>query len=438
MKIMKKFFLIFIFPFVLIYSVSIPSRADEITVAARGVILVEANTGEVIFEQDADNRMFPASLTKLMTALIVAEKCELDELVTANPTALKNLNPAGSSANIKEGEILTVEQLLYCALVSSGNDAANVLAMHVSNSIEGFVQLMNNKAFELGCLGTNFVNPHGLHDVSHYTTARDMYIITREFMKHSFLMKIANTVSHIIPATNKTPVQRILNTTNYLISGIQTNKYIYSYARGIKTGTTTPAGYCLVSTAEKGGLFLVCVIMGSYKDSVSGDIMSFVESKRLYENAFNNFAYKKLIETGTPIVEVEVTMSQEAETVIAITQSSVEYLLGSDFDKNAVVITPYLYSDSVEAPIIKGQVLGEADVSYNGRSYGRIKLIALTSVERSNFMHIMEKIRAHLDRPIIFIVAFGVVAIVLFYIFISVLVNRKKRLRMIKRKGRYL
>ena len=175
----------------------------------------------------------------------------------AKASAFSDLIAAGSSVGIKEGEIMSVENLLYCMLVSSGNDAANVLAEHVAGTLPQFYEMMNRKADELGCVGTHFANAHGLHNENHYTTARDLYLITRSFVENEALMKIANTVSYVVPATNMTPNQRILNSTNYLISGTSTIKYIYTPARGIKTGTTTPAGYCLISSAEKNGMYLI-------------------------------------------------------------------------------------------------------------------------------------------------------------------------------------
>lgn len=412
--------------------------SEPLEIEARAAILVDVNSGEVLFEQNADSKQYPASLTKLMTALLVSENCDFDELVEAKSSAFSDLIPAGSSAGLKEGEIMSVENLLYCMLVSSGNDAANVLAEHVAGTLSQFYDMMNQKAAELGCTGTHFANAHGLHDENHYTTARDLYLITRAFVADEALMKIANTVSYVVPATNMTPNQRILNSTNYLISGTSTIKYIYSPARGIKTGTTTPAGYCLISSAEKNGLYLVSVVLGAGKDEASGDIMSFVETKRMFEWGFQNYSYQKIVGSGEPIVEIPVEMSQEAETVVAVTQNEISYLMPADFDVENVVITPWIYEEKLTAPVTKGQVLGEADVSYGGRSYGRVKLVALTGVERSNFMYSVDKVKGYLTNPLFIWIAVAVVAAVVIYIVVAIILNRKRRLRMIKKRGRYL
>ena len=412
--------------------------AEALEIEARAAILVDVNSGEVLFEQSADAKQYPASLTKLMTALIVAEHCDFQELVEAKASAFSDLIAAGSSVGIKEGEIMSVENLLYCMLVSSGNDAANVLAEHVAGTLPQFYEMMNRKADELGCVGTHFANAHGLHTENHYTTARDLYLITRSFVENEALMKIANTVSYVVPATNMTPNQRILNSTNYLISGTSTIKYIYTPARGIKTGTTTPAGYCLISSAEKNGMYLISVVLGAGKDETSGDIMSFVETKRMFEWGFHNYSYQKIVNSGEPVVEVPVEMSQEANAVVAVTQSEISYLMPSEFDAENVVITPWLYEEQLTAPVTKGQVLGEADVSYNGRSYGRVKLVALTGVERSNFMYSVDQVKAYLSNPTFLWIAGGIVAAVGVYIVVAIVLNRKRRLRMIKKRGRYL
>ena len=412
--------------------------AEALEIDARAAILVDVNSGEVLFEQSADAKQYPASLTKLMTALIVAEHCDFQELVEAKASAFSDLIAAGSSVGIKEGEIMSVENLLYCMLVSSGNDAANVLAEHVAGTLPQFYEMMNRKADELGCVGTHFANAHGLHNENHYTTARDLYLITRSFVENEALMKIANTVSYVVPATNMTPNQRILNSTNYLISGTSTIKYIYTPARGIKTGTTTPAGYCLISSAEKNGMYLISVVLGAGKDETSGDIMSFVETKRMFEWGFHNYSYQKIVNSGEPVVEVPVEMSQEANAVVAVTQSEISYLMPSEFDAENVVITPWLYEEQLTAPVTKGQVLGEADVSYNGRSYGRVKLVALTGVERSNFMYSVDQVKAYLSNPTFLWIAGGIVAAVGVYIVVAIVLNRKRRLRMIKKRGRYL
>ncbi len=437
MKIYKKFSSIFFACLMLLSMFAVPANATaDFSVKCRSAILVDVNTGQVIYEQFADSKQYPASITKVMTAILVREHTDLEDIVTVTKSSIEGLDSAGSSVSLVVGEKMSVKELLHCMLISSGNDAANVLAEHTAGSVLNFVKMMNEKSAELGCTGTHYTNPHGLHDEDHYTTARDIYITAREFISDPVLMQIANTVSYIVPATNKSS-ERILTTTNYLISGVSTSRYIYTYARGIKTGTTTPAGYCLVSSAEKNGLYLISVILGCGKDEVSGDTMSFVETKRMFEYGFNNFSHKTLVTKNQPVVEVGVEMSQEAENVVAVTQEGVNALLDNGFDNSKVVLTPWLYSESLVAPVIKGQLLGEVDVSYNGVSYGRVKLIALTGVERSNFLYSVDRINEIVAQPKFMVLVGCVVAAILIYIVVWIILARRKRMRRLK-KGRYI
>lgn len=437
MKTYKKFINIFCIVFVLcLLPFNKAQAASDFTVSCRSALLVDVNTGQVIYQQNADTKQYPASITKVMTALLVREHTDPNAIVTVTSSALEGLDAAGSSVSLVVGEKMSVDELLHCMLISSGNDAANVLAEYTAGSVSAFVDMMNQKAKDLGCASTHFMNPHGLHHDNHYTTARDIYIITREFIADPVLMQISNTVSYVVPATNKSS-ERILTTTNYLISGVSTSRYIYTYARGIKTGTTTPAGYCLVSSAEKNGLYLVSVILGCGKDETSGDIMSFVETKRMFEYGFSSFSYKTLVEKNRPVVEVGVEMSQEAETVVAVTQESISALLDNDFDSSKVVLTPWLYSESLTAPVIKGQLLGEVDVSYNGVSYGRVNLTALTGVERSNFLYSVDRLNEIVHQPKFVVIAVCAAAAILVYIVVGILIVRRKRLRKLN-KGRYI
>ncbi len=437
MKTFKKFLNILLLAVMLGGALSpVAFGASDFSVSCRSAILVDVNTGQVIYEQNADSKQYPASITKVMTALLVREHTQPDAVVTVTESALTGLDSAGSSVSLVEGEQMSVNELLHCMLISSGNDAANVLAEYVGGTVANFVDMMNEKAASLGCDGTHFMNPHGLHHENHYTTARDIYIFTREFVADPVLMQIANTVSYVVPATNKSS-ERILTTTNYLISGVSTSRYIYTYARGIKTGTTTPAGYCLVSSAEKNGLYLVSVILGCGKDEATGDIMSFVETKRMFEYGFGNFSYKTLVDKNQPVVEVGVEMSQEAENVVAVTQEGVSALLDNDFDSSKVVLTPWLYSESLTAPVIKGQLLGEADVSYNGVSYGRVKLVALTGIERSNFLYSMDRANEMIRQPKFIVIAACVGGAILVYLIVWILIVRRNRLRKLN-KGRYI
>ena len=267
------------------------------------MLLVDAHTGKAVFEKNAHEQMYPASLTKIMTALLVLEavddgRLSLDQPVTATESAMAGLAADGSSAGIQAGETMTVENLLYCMLVVSANEACNILAEQVSGSVDAFVDAMNAKAAALGCENTHFVNPTGLHDSQHYTSAWDLYRITAEAMKHEDFMRICDTARVTIPATNLSE-ERKLYTTNYLIDTWRSLGYIYSNAHGIKTGSTDEAGHCLVSSATEGSLSLVSVALGGARVTLAdGEIRtySFYDTRAMFEWAFDNFSYQTVLE----------------------------------------------------------------------------------------------------------------------------------------------
>ena len=198
MKTFKKFLNILLLAVMLGGALSpVAFGASDFSVSCRSAILVDVNTGQVIYEQNADSKQYPASITKVMTALLVREHTQPDAVVTVTESALTGLDSAGSSVSLVEGEQMSVNELLHCMLISSGNDAANVLAEYVGGTVANFVDMMNEKAASLGCDGTHFMNPHGLHHENHYTTARDIYIFTREFVADPVLMQIAKEIRKI-------------------------------------------------------------------------------------------------------------------------------------------------------------------------------------------------------------------------------------------------
>ena len=264
-------FLSLFFSLVLIFTLGTSALASDgdtgdWEVAAKAALLIDPDTEEILYARNIHERLYPASLTKVMTALLVLEAVDsgriaMDTVLTASQTAIDNLPPDGSNAGIKVGEEMTVEQLLYCILVVSANEACDILAEGVSGSIDAFVDAMNAKAQAIGCEDTHFANTSGLQDGNHYTTAWDLYRITREAMKHEMFMPLCNTKVIEIPATNLSG-PRTYYTTNYLLSPMRATGYVYQGAEGIKTGSTSDAGYCLISTATRSGRSLLSVVLG--------------------------------------------------------------------------------------------------------------------------------------------------------------------------------
>ncbi|MDL2273216.1 D-alanyl-D-alanine carboxypeptidase [Oscillospiraceae bacterium OttesenSCG-928-G22] len=396
-------------------------------VSAKHALLIDPVSEEVLFERDAHERAYPASITKVMTALLILENGSPDDTIAVTAEALEGLHPDGSSAGLKVGEELTLTDLLHCILVASANDACNVAAAHISGSVGAFVEKMNARAAELGLTGTHFTNPHGLHDENHYTTAFDTYLITREALKHTEFLEICNTASVTIPKTNLSG-ERYFNTTNHLISIKQTPDYIYPFAKGGKTGHTTPAGYCLVSTAEKNRQLLIAVVMGCVKDEETGKIGSFVDSKTLYEWGFSSFSEKTILDKSEVITEVSVRLAKEKDHLILVPQETVSSLLPNDFVPEEVVRTITVFDEeNITAPVERGQALGEIALSYNGRDYGTVPLVAMSSVARDQFLYYADVGLTFLSKPIVKIAIVAlIILIIAYFVFLAVLRSKNR------------
>ena len=355
------------------------------------MLLVDANTGRMVYGKNEHEQMYPASLTKIMTALLVLEAVDsgqlsLDQQITATESAMEGLAADGSTAGIQAGEILTVEQLLQCMLIVSANEACNILAEQVSGSVDAFVDAMNAKAEALGCEGTHFVNATGLHDSQHYTTAWDLYLITKEAMKHEDFMRICDTARATIPATNLSE-ERNLYTTNYLIDTWRSLGYIYGNAHGIKTGSTDEAGHCLVSSAAEGSLSFISVALGGPRETLAdGEIRtySFFDTREMFKWAFQNFSYQTVLEETELVKEVSVALSK-VDHVSVHPASDVEVLLPNGTDPASLKRTLDLESP-LDAPITEGQVLGTLTLSLNDEVVATVDLLASHDVEASGLL----------------------------------------------------
>ena len=293
-----------------------PVLPEDPNILAKAALLVDANTGLPIYAKNEHEELYPASLTKIMTALLVFEaiedgKLSMDQMLTASSSALMGLADDGSTAGIQVGETMSVQNLLYCMLVVSANEACNILAEAVSGSVSAFVDAMNAKAKELGCENTHFVNPNGLHDPQHYTSAWDLYLITAAAMQYDGFMTICDTAHVVIPATNMSE-ERDYWTTNHLLSTWRVIGYRDTRAHGIKTGSTDDAGHCLVSSAMHGSLHFISVILGAERveEHGVGNIRSFSETSRMFDYGFDNFSYQTAILESEEIQEVPVELSE--------------------------------------------------------------------------------------------------------------------------------
>lgn len=252
---------------------------QEPIVVAEGAVLLDAATGQVLYGKNQDQQFYPASITKIMTALVVLERCNLSDVVTFSATATTNLESGAVSLNITEGDKLTVEQALYGLLLKSANEIGNGLAEHVGGSVSGFADLMNAKAKELGCKNTHFANPHGLNDSTHMTTPYDMALIMRAALQNETFRKIDTTLTYSFPATKKAGARTI--TMGHKMMYPSDSRY-YEGIIGGKTGYTSKAGNTLVTGAERNGVRLVAVVMKAKGTQ-------YTDTKALLDYGFANY-----------------------------------------------------------------------------------------------------------------------------------------------------
>lgn len=402
----------------------------------RAAFLIETQSDTTLYALNIHEKNYPASLTKIMTVLLALENGNLNDILTVSPTALENLHESGSTAGLLEGEQLTLEELLYCTMVSSANEACNVIAEYISGSVDAFVDLMNARAQELGCLGTHFANPHGLHDEDHYTTAYDIALIARKALENEDFRTICNTNNHTVPATNLSG-PRELSTTNELIQDITAGGYRYSKAAGVKTGFTTPAQCCLVSTADDGNIQLFLVILGAEKqmdDNGNWVSRSFPEAINLFEYGFNTFQESTVMSTLYPVAEVTVNQSAGAQTVALAPVQEVRTLIYEAYDPKEILLDIDIPNSTVDAPVEAGQVLGTVTVLYKDMILGRSDLAAITSIARSEITHNAHATKAYVEtnwwKWMIGILAAAVVLMIAYVILMRIYQRqmRKKKL----------
>ena len=365
-----------------------PNIAPDPRILAKAALLADPTTDDIAYALNEHQELYPASLTKIMTALVVLEavdtgKLSLDQEITASETAFHGLSADGSTANIKPGEIMTVRNLLYCMLVVSANEACNILAEAAWGNVDAFVDQMNRRAQALGCENTHFANTNGLHDPGHYTSAWDLYLITKEAMKHDVFVTISDTANIKIPATNLSG-ERNYWTTNHLLSTWRVIGYLDKRAVGIKTGSTSEAGNCLVSSASQGSLSYISVILGAERveENGVGNIRSFSETSRMFDYGFENFTYKTILEKTEPIKDVTVTLSK-TDCVTVHPARDIETLMPKGLEAEHLERTVKLTAETVEAPVEAGQKLGTLVLSYDGKIYGEVDLLAMNAVEAS-------------------------------------------------------
>ena len=377
-KRIKKIIVAIIFITIIMSNYIFVYGANDFSVNAKASIIVEENSEKIVYEDNSNIQNYPASVTKILTAILTLENCQLTDTVTVSKTAISNIPSGYVIAPLFVGEQMTVEDLLYALMLKSANDAAYVLAEHVGGSVEGFSDMMNKKAEELGCKNSHFVNPNGIHNSNHYTTAYDMYLIAKYAMKNEKFVKIVSTYQHTLSATNKySKNDRIMKNTNNFVN--PNSRYYDENVKGIKTGTTLQAGNCLITNTSKNGFDVFTVVLGA-KTSES----KFSETKNMINYFFNNYEYTQIHKKGDVIKSIEVEKAtKETKNLNLVISDDIKAM--NNIAIKAEEIEPEInLNENIVAPILKGQELGNIKYTVDGLEYNA-KLLAENEVIKKTY-----------------------------------------------------
>ena len=415
---------------------------DDPGLNAQSALLVDLDSGRVLYAKNADERRAPASLTKVMTVLLVLEAVNngeigLDDMVTAQDDCRDGMSDDSSTAGIMPGVTTTVRELLYCALLKSANESCNILGRYVSGSVSAIVERMNAKAQELGCTNTHFVNTNGLTAEDHYTSANDLYKITVAAMRYPLFMEMCNTQGYQ-PSTNAVNGGEIMYNSNALISSYSDDgyQYLYEYASGVKTGYTRAAGYCLISTAERQGVHVLAIVMGcdGWYNAQIEDLYNFIDSKDLYEWCWANFGYNTVITTDQVLDNVHVDLAAGSGQVDPYPQHDVIVLVPNDLATDQVETQTVLYQEKLRAPLEAGTVVGEAHVLIDGVDYGAIRLVNNNPVELARSEYMLQRLRAFFSNGWVIAILIVILVLAAAYIALVVYYRRLRRRHLRERK----
>ncbi|HOP11978.1 MAG TPA: D-alanyl-D-alanine carboxypeptidase family protein [Oscillospiraceae bacterium] len=403
---------------------------------AEGVYIVNEDTDLVMYDKNGEERLYPASLTKIMSAIVILENVkDLDGTVgTMTNELLTMIQGTGSAVlNLAVGEEITMRQMLYAMLLASDGDAALLAAATTSGSVDAFVQQMNEKATQLGCINTHFTNPHGLHDDNHYSCAYDIYLMIKEAMKYPVFNEIVNSTRYTIPATNKHAARTIV-TTNMMLSYNLGGSLYYEPVRGIKTGFTTPAGPCLASLAEKNGQRYIIVLLKSTLTSSDGSVDrygAFKTTKTLYEWLFSTYALQTLLTETTVVKSIPVNYGDGVDEIGLVPSAEFVTMVPKNADISSIIVKfdDELKTKTVDAPVEAGTILGTAELLIGDKSLGTVQLVAATSVSRNELSYILAQIGNFFSSDIMIIIACVLAILIAGYIILNIVYNRRKKSR---------
>lgn len=422
--------------------VSAANYKNKVKLQSEAALLVNMDIDQVVYSVNANKRLYPASTTKIMTYIIVAENvADFDNTkIEIKEDVLSTLYGTGSSvASVFShiGEKMTVTDLLYSMMVPSGNDAAVVLADYVGGGdIQNFVDMMNSKAKELGCEDTHFSNPDGLHDKEHYTTATDLYKITKYALTLPKFAQITNTATYYVEGDTYPLV-----TTNYMIDPNRGGDYYYQYAKGIKTGTTDEAGHCLVTMGSADGYTYLGVFLNSPINPENDVYGTMYDAADLFRWSLTELELSEVASENTPICQQKINLAWGKDAIQLVPEGNVNAIVPKDISDLDIKIKTEI-PESIDAPVQEGDVIGKATIYYVGKyadekqKIATMNLVASETVERSGILYIISIIESIVFSKWFIVAIIAIIILLVIYVIVSSVIKRRSKRRRNVRKYR--
>lgn len=411
----------------------------QLVTNAKSVLMYETGSDTLLYAWNADTQFEPASFAKVMTAFIAIEKGNLKDAVTVKKSALSSLPASETEERFFENEVLTLEDLLYCMLVGSRNDAAAVIAEHIGGTQENFVQMMNDKAVELGCIGTYFSDPHGIDGENQYTTARDMCKILTAALEYETFETVFGATNYTVPATNKFSEARSLTTSNWLMHTDKTDYYDYRVMGG-RTGRAKDYTYCLATSAESNGMHIISVVFGAASNYMENDLEvfsygAFPETSALLDMGFTGYYTAQVLYEGQVLARRRVINGSSAVSLGC--ESAGAAVLPEGVSLHQLTVKFVDIPSEFSAPIKKGERLGGAEMWYGGLCIAYTNLYALNDVSLTEKIIVKDRYETITWWEILLIVVLVITVLVGVWFLLR---NRRRihnKIRMMQRKRRW-
>lgn len=415
---------------------------------SQAAYMINLDTDTVLYEKNSTTQLYPASMTKVMTALVALENVsDLENTIVTAPSYIFDefVGYNVSTADIRHGEEVRMIDLLYALILPSACEAGSIIADYVGGgSIQTFVDMMNDKAIELGAYDTNFANAHGLFHPDQVSTCQDISLIAKAALEYPIFEKIASTSSYLMPVTNKHSEERYITHTNYMMSASRGGSYYYPDVSGIKTGSIDEIGKNLVSTASRNGYNYMLVTIGAPTKDENGVSYSsstnkaFEDAIALYDWAFASFETQVILKKGDILEEVAVTFGADQDFVTLIAARDVTALLPVNAEPSTILMEPIILADDVVAPIQQGAVLGKLELKIQNVPFAIVDLLAAETVYRNEARYSVNFYLNFFNQPKVL----GMITLLLFLLIclrlLTVRYQRLQRLKATRYRNNYL